>query len=41
MRRERKGGERKRKKQFKIVGPVIPNGRQRTMANGWIGNAGA
>lgn len=29
--RKKRGRERKRKKQFKIVGPVIPNGRQRTM----------
>lgn len=30
----KKRGETKRKKQFKIVGPVIPNDRQRTMAGG-------
>lgn len=37
----KKRGETKRKKQFKIVGPVIPNDTDRANNGWWIGNAGA
>lgn len=37
----KKRGETKRKKQFKIVGPVISNDTDRANNGWWIGNAGA